>query len=326
MRYTEYCLFSTQQRCKTYDQVKKQMYKVHQPHLRSGYVVQVRYEATTDAEGQPDWLLHYTPGPKARTDFAAFTRPLSPTAAAATLVTTAEDGQEALVATVVRERPAILPSAQPPASTAARDTAPQPTHPPATLPNRPTHVPPPAATDLLEVQVQALVAAFYQRFHGLDHVPASPKELDHATQLLTDHGEAKAHFLLTYAQQAAPATDYHPRTFMGILHYLPYALAAYDTQATQRAQAIHHQAIRTERRCQERYLAWRQEALAQLRSTCPPAVLAGLETAQRDRLMAASTPAVALDFAIRVAVDDVLAAQAELLPFEVWRQEQEEAR
>ena len=46
------------------------MYKVHQPHIASRYLTQVHYEATTDDDGQPDWLIHYTPGPKARAEYA----------------------------------------------------------------------------------------------------------------------------------------------------------------------------------------------------------------------------------------------------------------
>src|SRR5262249_33128091 len=74
LRYGEYCLLATQQRYTGYEQVKKQMYKVHRPHLAAGYLAQVRSTATTDADGQPDWLLHYTPGPKARAEYAAFMR------------------------------------------------------------------------------------------------------------------------------------------------------------------------------------------------------------------------------------------------------------
>src|SRR6266571_4055700 len=59
LRYADYCLLSTQQRYTVYDQVKKQMYKVHQPHVQSGYITKVYYEGTTDADGQPDWLMHY---------------------------------------------------------------------------------------------------------------------------------------------------------------------------------------------------------------------------------------------------------------------------
>src|SRR5256886_2234280 len=52
LRYADYCLLSTQQRYTVYDQVKKQMYKVHQPHVQSGYITKVYYEGTTDADGQ----------------------------------------------------------------------------------------------------------------------------------------------------------------------------------------------------------------------------------------------------------------------------------
>jgi len=70
--YSEYCTFAAQQRYLDYDHVKKQMYKVHKPHLTSGYVARVRYQATTDAEGHPDWVMYYVPGLKARAEYAAF--------------------------------------------------------------------------------------------------------------------------------------------------------------------------------------------------------------------------------------------------------------
>ena len=50
-----------------------------------------------------------------------------------------------------------------------------------------------------------------------------------------------------------------------------------------------------------------------------------LEDAQRARLRAAGTALVALDMAVRVAIDNVLAAQAALPTFEVWRRQQEAA-
>src|SRR5262249_56437529 len=78
---------------------------------------------------------------------------------------------------------------------------------------------------------QALVRAFYQRFHGLTQVTPLPKELEHATALLAQHGAAKAHFLLAFAQQAAAETHYQPQVLGGIVQYLPRALAAYDAQA-----------------------------------------------------------------------------------------------
>ena len=69
--YSEYCTFAAQQRYTDYDHVKKQMYKVHKPHVTSGYLAKVRYEATQDGEGHPDWVISYVPGPKAHAEYAA---------------------------------------------------------------------------------------------------------------------------------------------------------------------------------------------------------------------------------------------------------------
>lgn len=70
--YSEYCTFSAQQRYYDFDHVKKQMYKVHRPHLVSGYLTKASFEATTDSDGKPDWTMSYIPGPKAQTEFQAF--------------------------------------------------------------------------------------------------------------------------------------------------------------------------------------------------------------------------------------------------------------
>jgi hypothetical protein len=85
--YSEYCAFAAQQRYTDYDQVKKQMYKIHKPHVASGYFERVRYEAITDEDGHPDWMMFYVPGPKARAEYAAFNgRPRQRTARPAAAV------------------------------------------------------------------------------------------------------------------------------------------------------------------------------------------------------------------------------------------------
>ena len=183
---------------------------------------------------------------------------------------------------------------------------------------------PPAASDPSVAQAQALVDGVLSALSWPLQVTASPKELDHARQLLREHGETKAHFLLAYAQQAAPDTHYCPRTFMGILHYLSHALAAYDARATQATHVRTQQALASERCWHERYLAWQQAQCTQLRAALSSADLVALEDAQRSRLIAAGTPGLALDFAVRVGVDDALAAQADLPTYEVWRRQQEE--
>jgi hypothetical protein len=191
------------------------------------------------------------------------------------------------------------------------------------MPETPASPAPPAAPP--HPQAEALVQQFYQRFHGLAQVTPSPTELAHATEILAQHGAAKAHFLLAFAHQAAPATHYEPQTFGGILHYLPHALAAYDAQAVRATQATAQRTAADERTQREQYQAWEQREVDQLRAALPPEELAALEGEARERLVAAGTPAYALTLDVRVAVDTVLAAQAGLPSFEAWRQTQEGA-
>ena len=73
LRYSEYCLLSTATRYREFDQMKKQMYKVHRPHLASGYLGKVNFEATVDEAGEPDWMMFYVPGPNAAREYREFT-------------------------------------------------------------------------------------------------------------------------------------------------------------------------------------------------------------------------------------------------------------
>jgi len=73
MLYSDYCKYAPQVRYPDFNQVKKQMFKIHVPHRESGYIVKVDYQETKDFEGNPDWEMLYTPGPKAQAEFKAFT-------------------------------------------------------------------------------------------------------------------------------------------------------------------------------------------------------------------------------------------------------------
>ncbi len=66
LRYSDYCTFSAQHRYFDYNRVKKQMYKVHRPHIKSGYINKVTYEMSTDPEGREDWTMVYAIGDKAK--------------------------------------------------------------------------------------------------------------------------------------------------------------------------------------------------------------------------------------------------------------------
>lgn len=72
--YSELCTYAPQTRYTDYERVKKQMYKVHAPHRKSDYIKAVEFESAMDSENQPDWVIHYTPGAKARAEYRAFTK------------------------------------------------------------------------------------------------------------------------------------------------------------------------------------------------------------------------------------------------------------
>ncbi|MFN7939228.1 MAG: hypothetical protein U0R19_38240 [Bryobacteraceae bacterium] len=70
--YSDFCTYSALQRYDDYDHFKKQMYKIHRPHLESGYLERVLYEDTRDSDGRMDWVMIYYPGVKAKQEFEAF--------------------------------------------------------------------------------------------------------------------------------------------------------------------------------------------------------------------------------------------------------------
>jgi hypothetical protein len=74
LAYSEYCEATGQRRLGTGTEVSKQMYKLHKPHIQSGYLAKVELEKITDEEGNPDWNLWYFPGPRARDEYTRFNR------------------------------------------------------------------------------------------------------------------------------------------------------------------------------------------------------------------------------------------------------------
>ena len=74
INYSELCLFSAQQRYFDHEHFRIQMYKVHKPHLDSGYLSKFKHAAIHDAEGQADWALVYEIGPRARAEYGVFTK------------------------------------------------------------------------------------------------------------------------------------------------------------------------------------------------------------------------------------------------------------
>ena len=103
LSYSEYCTCSAQSRYYEATPVKKQMYKVHRPHMQSGYITDVRYEETVDSEGRPDWNMYYVPGPKAQAEYTVFQSRASLGQENAELVAAGEPGREEGEPNVVEE-------------------------------------------------------------------------------------------------------------------------------------------------------------------------------------------------------------------------------
>ena len=72
--YSEYCLSAPQKRHDNYDAVKKQMYKIHRPHIQSGYIKKISYKTMIGDDGKPDWIMYYYPGEKSTAEFEQFTK------------------------------------------------------------------------------------------------------------------------------------------------------------------------------------------------------------------------------------------------------------
>jgi hypothetical protein len=74
LTYSNYCTYAPQTRYFDWEQARKQMAKVHAPHRQSGYIARVDYQQTVDSDGQPDWIMLYTPGLKARAEYRLFAK------------------------------------------------------------------------------------------------------------------------------------------------------------------------------------------------------------------------------------------------------------
>ncbi len=74
LNYSDLCAHAPQTRHFEWERVRSQMSKVHSPHRQSGYIGKIDFQDTTDRDGQPDWIMLYMPGPKARAEFKSFTK------------------------------------------------------------------------------------------------------------------------------------------------------------------------------------------------------------------------------------------------------------
>lgn len=69
MLYSEFCTYAPQTRFFNWEQVRPQMYRLHKPHIESGYIKYIRYEKIWEKDGTLDWKFIYHPGNKAVGDY-----------------------------------------------------------------------------------------------------------------------------------------------------------------------------------------------------------------------------------------------------------------
>jgi hypothetical protein len=73
--YSDFCTRAPQTRYFDYEHFRKQMYKVHAPHLKSGYLAKVEFQEQRAESGEADWMMLYTPGRRAKAEFREATKP-----------------------------------------------------------------------------------------------------------------------------------------------------------------------------------------------------------------------------------------------------------
>ncbi len=217
--YSDYCMFSAQQRYVEYDRVKKQMYKLHRPHLASGYLKRAHLEPIEagDQEGQPDWMMFYGPGRKARVEYRSYHqragRRGDVKANEGKLLV--DDVQEsAQVEELIPEPPELVPE---------------------TIPYDGTK-----QLELSLVSPEHLVAVFHKLTKGLEHYESftGSREPSQAAEILDTYGPDKALYMVEYAVQAAKRTKFEMRTFGALKQYVQEAAEHYD--ARQRGQAYNN--------------------------------------------------------------------------------------
>lgn len=69
VRYSEFCECAPLKRQLKDKSFYNQMGAIHKPHLKSGYLSKVGFTKITDAQGLPDWLIHYSAGIRARNEY-----------------------------------------------------------------------------------------------------------------------------------------------------------------------------------------------------------------------------------------------------------------
>jgi len=239
--YSEFCMYSTMTRYETFEQMKKQMWKIHQPHIKAGYLAKVEYEPTTDEQGRPDWNMFYIPGERARFQQLVFSFEIPQ---------------------VRKERAKPIDKSIPKRMIQQAETS---------QGMLPILSAPVDDND----QAASLVKAFYRlRFGGASHT-LTAKEVEQAVVHLAS-GEEWAKYLVQYAARYGKEQGGFPENFGGIASLAPKIRGEFDSHQ-QKQEAVRLKKARQSHQDAHRdaYHAFLEELLGgRLESTLPEAFAA----------------------------------------------------
>ena len=206
--YSEFCMYSTMTRYFEFDQVKKQMYKIHQPHIKARYITKVEYEATVDDEGRPDWNMFYIPGETAKRQQLVF---------------------DFTIPNVRKERVKVTPPAAPAAPAVTVTKKPKSESTP--YPQLPLVSGVPDAS----TEAKALVRKFYRLRYGKEQEPTE-KETAEAKSCLSE-GELWAEHLIEFAAKKGKEKDSFPNDFGGVKKLSAQARDSFEAKEKKRSEA-----------------------------------------------------------------------------------------
>jgi len=235
--YSEFCLYSTMTRYAQYEQVKKQMWKIHQPHIKAGYIAKVEIEAAIDEEGLPDWNMFYTPGETARRQQLAF-----------------DFGIPTLPRKTLMKPQRVVAKAVPQVAAATTSQLPLLSEP------KPS-----------EEAAVKLVEKFYVLRYGQPQLPTE-REIGEAIEYLSS-GEPWAEFLIAFGAQHGKEKDGFPNDFGGVKKLASQARVPFTAKRKELDQAALKQARQAHQEVHRAaYLVFLRELLGgKLESSLPGA-------------------------------------------------------
>jgi len=199
--YSEYCTYSAQHRHDDFERVRVQMYRVHKPHLESSYITKVQYEERPDEEGKPDWIIYYTPGPRAKVEFQTF------------------NSRQSVAAQLKSDSlaPARIPvnELQRHDQSAGDESR-----------TNPTEIG--LVVKIEETEAEKLVRYFHQLFFGSGNARPRKREVEQASHLINAHGFETAKAVIDCAKREAPKTNFEIKTFGGVMQYEAEALSSLE--------------------------------------------------------------------------------------------------